>query len=343
VKSASETVVATPNAVRVIPSLEALLAELGAREPFKTSDSLSGSRFERVRDHGQPMILKYVSLDDDWIMRATGDLDCRARRFFSSGLIDRIPESIDHATVAVAPNVSRRGHRGATLLLRDVSAMLVPPGHAHIDLERHLRLIDHMAELHAAFWGWRDDVGLMPLAHHYTFLTPAMADLEAGGTGTDPVPPAVAVGWLALDRAAPRIAVMLRHLASDPGPLVAALSATPQTLVHGDWKLGNLGEHPDGRTILLDWDRVGAAPATFDLAWYLAVNCDRLPQSKEATIDAYRASLERRGVDTSAWWTNQLALSLLGAGLQLGWSKVGDGPELGWWQDRIAEGMKHLA
>jgi hypothetical protein len=336
-------VVATPNAVRVIPSLEALLAELDTREPFKTNDSLSGSRFERVRDHGRPMILKYVSLDDDWIMRGTGDLDCRTRRFFSSGLIDRLPESIDHATVAVAPNISRRGHRGATLLLRDVSAMLVPPGHAHIDLERHLRFIDHMAELHAAFWGWRDDVGLMPLAHHYTFLTPAMADLEAGGTGIDPVPPAVAAGWLALDRAAPRTAVMLRHLASDPDPLVTALSATPQTLVHGDWKLGNLGEHPDGRTILLDWDRVGAAPATFDLAWYVAVNCDRLPQSKEATIDAYRASLERRGIDTSAWWTNQLALTLLGAGLQLGWSKVGDGPELGWWQDRIAEGMKHLA
>lgn len=114
-------------------------------------------------------------------------------------------------------------------------------------------------------------------------------------------------------------------------------------MIHADWKLGNLGEHPDGRTILLDWDRVGAAPATFDLAWYLAVNCDRLPRGKEATIAAYRASLERRGVDTSAWWTHQLALTLLGAGLQLGWSKVGDSPEFGWWQDRIAEGMGHLA
>lgn len=171
-KSASETVVTTPNPVRVIPSLEELLAQLDTREPFKTSDSLSGSRFERVRYHGQPMILKYVSLDDDWIMRGTGDLDCRALRFFSSKLIDRIPERIDHATVAVAPNVSRRGHRGAALLLRDVSEMLVPPGRTRIDLEQHLRFIDHMAELHAAFWGWRDDVGLIPVAHHYTFLTP---------------------------------------------------------------------------------------------------------------------------------------------------------------------------
>lgn len=335
-------VVVTLNAVRLIPSLDELLAELDTREPFKTSDSLSGSRFERVRYQGEPMILKYVSIDDDWIMRGTGDLDCRALRFFSSKLVDLVPEHIDHATVAVAPNLSHRGHRGAALLQRDLSAMLVPPGGSRIDLEQHLRFLDHMAELHAAFWGWRDDVGLIPLAHHYTFLTPTMADLEAGVRGIDPVPRAVAEGWQALDLAAPRIAAMLHQLARDPWPLVAALSATPQTLVHADWKLGNLGEHPDGRTILLDWDRMGAAPATFDLAWYLAVNCDRLPHSKEATIAAYRAALERRGVDTSAWWTHQLALTLLGAGLQLGWSKVGDGTELGWWQDRIAEGIGHL-
>ncbi|HEY8755817.1 MAG TPA: phosphotransferase [Candidatus Dormibacteraeota bacterium] len=340
--SESEAMAAAPGAVRILPSLTALLADVGPRLPFKTSDSLSGSRFERVRFQGEPMILKYVSLDDDWIMRGTGDLQCRALRFFSSTLLDRIPERIDHATVAVAPILSSHGHGGAALLLRDVSAMLVPPGEARIDLELHLRFIDHMAQLHAAFWDWRDGLGLMPLAHHYTFLTPAMAVLEAERHGTDPVPRAVADGWLAMDRVAPRIASMLRALAHDPGPLVAQLGTTPQTLVHADWKLGNLGEHPDGRTILLDWDRVGGAPATFDLAWYLAVNCDRLPHSKEATIAAYRASLERQGVGTSVWWNQQLALTLLGAGLQLGWSKVGDSAEFGWWQDRIVEGMGRI-
>jgi hypothetical protein len=339
----SETARAASNAVRVFVSLEDLLAELVERTPFMTSDSKSGSRFERVRYHDQPMILKYVSLDDDWIMRGTGDLDCRALRFFSSPLIDGIPACIDHVTVAVAPNISRRGHRGAALLLRDVSALLVPPGNTGIEVEQHLRFIDHMAELHAAFWGWRDDLSLMPVAHHYMFLTPAMADLEVERRGVDPVPPAVAAGWRALDRRAPRIGSTLRGLARNPGPLVAALSATPQALVHGDWKFGNLGERDDGRTILLDWDRVGAAPPTFDLAWYLAVNCDRLPLSKEETIAAYRASLERRGVDTSAWWSHQLALTLLGAGLQLGWNKVADKNEFGWWEDRITEGVEHLA
>ena len=43
-----------------------------------------------------------------------------------------------------------------------------------------------------------------------------------------------------------------------------------------------------GRTVLLDWEQPGRGAALSDLAWYLAINCRRLPQSKEATIEAYR-------------------------------------------------------
>jgi hypothetical protein len=343
VLSGSDRMLAAPSAVRVLPSQAELLAELTSREPFMTSDSKSGSRFERVIHQGERMILKYVSVDDDWIMRGTGDLDSRTLRFFSSPLLDAVPATIDHAVVAVAPNLSRRGHRGALLLLHDVSGLLVPSGDARIGAARHRRYIEHMAAMHAAFWGLSDELSLMPLAHHYVFLTPAMADLEAARGGVDPVPPAVARGWRALDVAAPSVAAALRDLARDPGPLAVTLAAFPQTLNHGDWKLGNLGEHTDGRTILLDWDRVGTAPATNDLAWYLAINCKRLPESKEATIAAYRAALERQGVDTAGWWDHQLALTLLGAGLQLGWEKAGDRDELGWWQDRIVEGLRRLA
>ena len=334
---------ATVAGVRVAGSLAELLGDLDDRRPFKTSDSLSGSRFESVRYRGEPMILKYVSVDDDWIMRATGDIDCRVLRLFASDVLARLPASIDHATVAVAPLPSRQGHTGAALLLRDVASLLVPPGSDAIPLDTHRRFIEHMAGLHAAYWGFDDDVGLNPLAHHYVFLTPAMAALEAMHGGADPVPKAVAEGWAALSRMDPRLATRLTMLAADPSPLVRGLDATPRTFVHGDWKFGNLGEHPDGRTVLLDWDRTGAAPATFDLAWYLAVNCDRMPESKEATIVLYRQILEQHGIATSEWWDRQLALTLLGAGLQLLWSKVGDRAEFGWWRDRVTEGERFLA
>jgi hypothetical protein len=334
---------ATTPRVRVAGSLAELLADLDDRQPFKTSDSLSGSRFESVRYRGEPMILKYVSVDDDWIMRATGDIDCRVLRLFASDALTRLPPSIDHVTVAVAPFKSRHGHTGAALLLHDVAGLLVPPGGDLIPVDTHRRFIEHMAELHAAYWGFDDTIALNPIAHHYVFLTPAMAALEAAHGGGDPVPKAVAQGWAALRRMDSRLSTILTALAGDPSPLVRGLDATPQSFVHGDWKFGNLGEHTDGRTVLLDWDRCGAAPATFDLAWYLAVNCDRMPETKEATIALYRKTLERNGIATSEWWDEQLALTLLGAGLQLLWSKVGDHAEFGWWRDRVYEGGRFLA
>ena len=127
----------------------------------------------------------------------------------------------------------------------------------------------------------------------------------------------------------------LRALADDPWPLVAALQAGPQTLIHGDWKLGNLGRE-GSRTILLDWDRTGEGAPLIDLAWYLAVNCDRLPETKDDAIDAYRAALESAGIATTPWWDDQLAAALAGAFLQLGWSKTGDAREFGWWSERLA-------
>ncbi len=329
--------------MRVLPSLEDLVAELEDVRPFKTGDSLSGSRFDAARYRGEPVVVKYMCLDDDWIMRAIGDIDCHVLRFFDSDVESRLPDTIDHAVIAVAPYASQHGHRSAALMLRDVGPLLIPSGESTVSLDTHTRFIEHMADLHAALWEWQDAIGLIPLAHHYTSLTPAMSALEAARGGADPVPPAVARGWLQLQHSSPRFAGTLSELAHDPWPLVKSLQSTPQTFVHGDWKFGNLGEHPDGRTILLDWDRCGAAPATLDLAWYLAVNCDRLPQTKEATIDVYRRALEQRGIETAPWWKTQLSLTLLGAALQLAWSKVGDGAELGWWEDRAGEGAALLS
>jgi hypothetical protein len=249
------------------------------------------------------MILKYLCVDDDWIMRGTGDLDCRVLTLIESGLLDRLPDCIDHATVAAAPYVSQRGHRGAALLMRDVGEALLPSGDTVIATDSHRRYLENMAALHAQWWGRAGAVDVFPFAHHYTFLTPTMSATEAERGGGDPVPKAVMHGWVALRHASPRMAATLGDLAADPGPLVGALRGTPLTLVHGDWKFGNVGEHPDGRTVLLDWDRCGAAPATFDLAWYLAVNCARLPESKEDTIAAYRDALQRRGVATAGGGT----------------------------------------
>jgi thiamine kinase-like enzyme len=219
--------------------------------------------------------------------------------------------------------------------MRDVSASLIPAGSEVITMHQHRGFIHDMAAMHAAYWGFRDDTGLCPLSHRYVFLTPTMAELEMATPRGDSVPPAVADGWRQLDEQYPADARRLRKLAADPWPLVDALHAGPQTFIHSDWKLGNLGRE-ESRTILLDWDRTGEAPPLVDLAWYLAVNCDRLPESKEDTIDAYRTSLESSGIDTASWWDDQLSPALAGAFLQLAWSKTGDPAEFGWWSERLA-------
>jgi aminoglycoside phosphotransferase (APT) family kinase protein len=143
---------------------------------------------------------------------------------------------------------------------------------------------------------------------------------------------------------APAAAQIVLPLARDPGPLVEALDSTPQTFVHGNWKLDNLGTDDEGRTVILDWELPGRGAPLSDVAWYLAINCRRLPQPKEDSIRAYRAALENRGISTDAWWDRQLALCLLGALVQFGWEKAlgGYDEELAWWEIRAVEAARLL-
>lgn len=323
--------------VASVASIDELLAPATEREPMKTADSLSSAAFEHVVIGGTPYVVKYLSTDDDWIARAVDDHGCFALRMWRGGVFDRLPSCLDPVIVAVAHDDSA----GRTaLLMRDVSDRLVPIGSDPLPTEQHLRFCDHMAQLHASTWDWQDSVGLARMPVRYTALGESTAARERALGNVDGVPGMLDECWAGLRRESPEAGAIATRLAADPRPLVAALATTPQTLVHGDWKAGNLGSFPDGRTILLDWQWPGRAAPLVDLAWYLAVNCDRLPISKVDTVAAYRDSLERRGVSTDGWWDTQLELALLGGFVQSGWSKSGD--ELGWWADRAVRAVRLL-
>jgi len=322
----------------VAESVDELLAGATTRESFASSDGKSGVPMERVVIDGARFVVKHVSVENDWIMRATGDIGCRPLLVWRSGLLARVPPSIDHGFVGVAQE-----SRGAAILMRDVSAGLVPEGDGVIPPEQNLRFLDHMAKLHAALWGWEDTIGLVPFSSRYSFFTSQVAACEeALGSGAE-VPKIADKGWRRLTTVAPRLADIVVPLLRDSDLLVAALDATPQTFVHGDWKMGNLGSHPDGRTILIDWAIPGRAPPCVDLAWYVALNRRRLPHTKDETIDGYRAALEVHGIDTAPWWEHQISLALLGAAVQFGWEKAYDEPdEIAWWEERAVEGARRL-
>jgi hypothetical protein len=324
---------------RTHPSLDDWLGAATSRQPWFPEDTKSGARFERLVIGGETYVLKYQDLRDDWLMRATGDTGDRYVRLWQSGLLDRLPDVIDHAVVAAGfeAGVGR-------ILLRDVSSQLLAPGQPFTTFQ-HQRFIEHMATLHAAFWGWRDEVGLTATAKRYLMFSPEVARSEAAIGSPAVVPKVMSEGWARLPEASPALAAVVFPLLEDPSPLVSALGSVPHTLVHGDWKAANIGSHADGRTVLLDFGELpGEATPIADLAWYLALNADLLPESKDAALDRYRLALDERGVGTAGWWDGAVALELLGTMVQFGWEKAlgGRGPELTWWEEKALEGARLL-
>jgi hypothetical protein len=344
-----------------LSSIEGRHVEQIEHQPLANVDGLSEVPLERIVTTGpggaRSFVLKRFAYADDWVMRATGDTRGRPIQAWASGLLDQLPTCIDHTIVACAYD-----GEGWAVLMRDVGRDLVPPGDTPITAGEQEHFLAHMAAMHAEFWEqrqWdRSGLGLCSLRQRYSGLTPAT--IRRRRLTSLAIPKIVIAGWDLLEEAVEsRVAAIVRALLDDPGPLCAALSAQPQTVIHGDWKLGNLGLAGDGptrRTVLLDWAIVGVAPPAVDLGWYLAVNSARLPVTREATIDSFVRCLRDALGDRfePSWWEPQLDLALLGAFVQLGWPKIlgalrGDPgvrerehDELRWWSECVLRGARRL-
>jgi hypothetical protein len=320
----------------VTASVTELVAGATSRVSLTEGAGKSGARLERLVIGGQPYVLKHLDLAQDWTMRASGCLRGAPLLAWERGLLARLPDCFNQPIVGVCRfgGGGRPPSGGCTVLMRDVSPWLVPVTDEPISLDQHLRFLRHMAALHAAFWACGSECEVVPVMHRYLELSPWLADAEAFVGSGHLVPRLVGEGWPRLAEVAPAAAAIVTPLAWDPGPLVEALAGTPQTFVHSNWKLDNLGTDADGRTVVLDWEQPGRGAPLSDLAWYLAINCRRLPQGKEDSIAAYRRALEEHGISTEAWWDRQLALCLLGALVQFGWEKAlgGYDEELAWWE-----------
>ncbi|HEY6709931.1 MAG TPA: hypothetical protein VJB61_20340 [Actinomycetota bacterium] len=318
--------------------MTSLLVDVVRREPLAVADGRSGSLLERVvLAGGEALVVKHVRDGGDWIMRASHDHG-RAAELWSSGVLARVPEVIDHAVLG-AEQVAG----GWVVIMRDVSAALVPED-ARITRADSRRVLEAAAALHADFAGG-PPLELCPLADRYAFLSPATARREAGGA--DEVPALIGRGWerfaevVPADVAEPVLAVLER-----PEALAAALSGFGSTLVQGDLKLGNLGFTTD-RVVMLDWGtQTGWAPPAVEVAWYLAINWSRIDATREQVLDDFRAAEGDRH-DPDA-----LRLALLGGLVQLGWDKAlhasghpdpairaREAADLAWWTERARDAL----
>ena len=326
---------------RRYPDVAALLDGMTERTTLAGVPGKSGATMERVVIGGQHYVLKHLDLAEDWTMRASGCLRGAPLMLWERGILARLPDCINQPIIGAAPEPGPgpAPSGGCALLMHDVTPWLIPATDAPITASQHRGFLQHMSALHAAFWGCGPEFDVVPVMHRYLELSPWMAEAEAAIGSPHLVPQLVAKGWPLLAAVAPAAAAVVVPLARDPGPLVDALAGTPHTFVHSNWKLDNLGVDDAGRTVVLDWEQPGRGAPLSDLAWYLAINCRRLPQSKEASIAVYRDALEERGIDTEPWWDRQLALCLLGALVQFGWEKAlgGYDEELAWWETKAVQ------
>lgn len=324
------------------PSIDDLLAGTVDREVID-SPGKSGAELVRVTIDGTPYVVKFLDPATDWTMRAAGVAGGPVLELWRRGVLDLLPDCLNQPIVGV-------GHTdGITaVLMHDVGEHLVPADDSILTEAQNARFLDHMARMHAAFWSpdaaLLERIDVVTPRVRYLELSPSMAEREAALGSDHIVPQLVGRGWPLLAEVAPKAAEIVVPLAHDPARLVDGLAVTPQTFVHGNWKLDNLGSDDAGRSVVLDWELPGSGAALSDLAWYLAINCRRLPVTKEAVIEVYRGALESHGIDTEPWWDRQLGLSLLGALVQFGWEKAlgGYDDELAWWERHAADAAAFL-
>ena len=294
------------------------------------ADSCSGSRFLHVETNqgrGPRFVVKRISREWDWIMRATADDRGREALVWTTGLLDRLPPEIAHPVLACS-----RDGAGWAILMHDVSETLIQTSDDMTEGEpigraNHVLFLDALAALHAAFWhepqAADPALGFCGPSNLYTAFSPATGGREVDCP--DETPGIIRDGWdLLRTLVKPAVADLLAGLHDDPRPLCAALACYPQTVIHGDPKPANLGlMHagvPDARVVMLDWHFVGPGVPAADLVRYFSCLGARLPATREETVACYRDRLARRlgSRGDEGWWQPQFELSLLGNLLRRG-------------------------
>ena len=323
-------------------------------------EHFSGNTLERViaTNGGREtrFVLKHFSIEADWIMRVTHDTEVREVALFRGGVYQRVPDLCIIPTVAAA----RDGKSWVSLMV-DVSEYMLPGGSAPLSVPELRRILDHLAVVHSRFM--EDEsllspaLGLSSLRDFILILSRPVIDRQIKQGRTHPVLEAAQRGWDVFgDVGMPEAVRIIRKTQLDLRPLLRALARAPRTLVHGDYKIANLGawtppppappaqveaaplgagdatqestsaepRPQEPRTIIIDWQDATFGSPLLDIAYFLAINSSRLLVSKEDAIQMYRDSLASFGYSYQPHaWARDLEVALLaGGGMRLVWQKA---------------------
>jgi hypothetical protein len=355
----------------IFPNVEAMLSHRNlskvANRPvtsvrlasFKTVGwSSTHSQFLGVYINGEERpfaLIKRITRITDWVMQATDDLHYRAAAIWEKGLLDHMPLEIDHAILSCA--IVQDGY---ALLMRNISDSL-PGVQTKLSEPTFEFILDTIAAFHAAYWESPSlhDPSLYLCSPFNLFSHTSPNKIEPlVPENPSPVVQVILAGWRMLpDLIGSDLANKIITLSNNPQPICTALAKYPQTLVHGDFHLANLGlERGEiNRLILLDWARPTFSAPGVDIAFLLGINGHTLPVSRDEAIELYRQNLARRLGNRYdlGWWQPQLELCLLAGFAMTGCfqaftlhekknaaerKKLEEG--LAWWCERATAAMK---
>jgi len=260
-------------------------------------------------------IIKRLRKEKDWVMAATNDDHWRAITVWQQGLLDRLPDEIAHGVIACSVDEA-----GYAILMHNVSQDLLAEDQPISETD-NVFILEAMAALHAAFWHDslldNHELHLCKPEDFFTHTSPEKAR-QMAQTNPSFVLEMIIEGWRLVPKFVDAGTAGLMHdLVHDPTPLCTALARYPQTLVHTDVRIANLGIKRDKRRrlIMLDWARQTRTVPAVDLVYYLVTGSSTgFPISFEESINFYKQQLAKRLGDRfyESWWQPQLELCLLG-------------------------------
>ena len=260
------------------------LGEVAEHEPV-VSTGWSGNVLERlVLADGRRLIAKRIVPGTNWIDRHTKD-EGREALLFTSGVLGRMPQRIDHAVLA-----AERDGDAWWVVMRDVSASLLPDG-KRLSREEHRRVLSAANLMWEEFWGERVP-HLCSLHDCFQLFSPAIAAAERDGL--DLLPKQYETFWEAFAEAVDRdVAEPVLALVEDPAPLVAELDARGTTLIHADIRDEQIGLDGD-RLILLDWGRASQGHPVVDFFWSICHNAWRIDATHDELVEDFRQARGER-------------------------------------------------
>lgn len=159
--------------------------------------------------------------------------------------------------------------------------------------------VDELAKWHAAFWG---------KAEHHVETGAALSIGDDVYRGVLPI--VFEEGWAKVQAemdVLPTIADVAPRWIAKLNEMLDAMSTSPTTIAHGDYRADNIFFDADGKVVLLDFQLTGLGTASYDLAYFVTQSLlpDVAAANERALFDRYVASLIAAGVpeaETSRLW-----------------------------------------